>query len=146
MNLPYISIPLICSMLAWFPGSPIMDSWGWGYINTFLSLCLSFICLSPSTSQTLLTSYSLSPPSLPPCIHLASLPPSFPPSEQESLKQKLVEEDREEVRSWRRGDDTLANLKYVAGVDISFIKESPNHACAMVTVLSFPHLKVGWSE
>ena len=57
------------------------------------------------------------------------------------MKLKLLEEDSEEVQSWfTKG---LAPLQYIAGVDISFVKDSPNHsACAMLTILTFPSLEV----
>ena len=63
-------------------------------------------------------------------------------SEQEKLKSQLVEEDTVEVKSWQAGDELFGNLKYVAGVDISFEKKNPDHACAMLTILSFPELIV----
>ena len=62
--------------------------------------------------------------------------------EQSELKSRLQVEDSAEVLSWRRGEDLLAGLRYVAGVDISFVKESPHLACAMLVVLSFPELEV----
>lgn len=63
--------------------------------------------------------------------------------EQEQLKSQLVEMDSDDVRSWRKGDNPFANLQHIAGVDISFEKEHPTHACAMLAILSFPDLKVG---
>ena len=51
--------------------------------------------------------------------------------------------DSGEVLSWRLDKDRFSGLHHVAGVDISFVKESPNQACAMITVLNFPELKVG---
>ena len=63
-------------------------------------------------------------------------------SEQEKLKSQLIEEDSDEVKSWHTGGELFGNLKYIAGVDISFEKENPNHACAMLTILSFPELTV----
>lgn len=62
--------------------------------------------------------------------------------EQSELKLRLQVEDSPEVLSWRRGKDLLADLHYVAGVDISFVKQSPHLACTMLVVLSFPELKV----
>ena len=63
---------------------------------------------------------------------------------QDELKLKLMEKDGEEVAGWRTdGDDNpYAKLQRVAGVDISFNKDSPNQACAMLCVLSFPRLEV----
>ena len=69
-------------------------------------------------------------------------PCAFGDSEQLELQSRLQVEDSPEVLSWRRGKDLLAGLHYVAGVDISFVKESPNLACAMLAVLSFPELEV----
>jgi len=37
-----------------------------------------------------------------------------------------------------------SELRYVAGVDISFIKNDPVNACAALVVLSFPDLQVVW--
>lgn len=59
------------------------------------------------------------------------------------MKLKLVEVDSREVRCWRKGDDPFAGLHHIAGVDISFEKDSPtSRACAMLTVLAFPSLEV----
>ncbi len=66
-------------------------------------------------------------------------------SEQDELKARLVEVDSEEVLSWRSVDDQFSQLHHVAGVDISFGKESPSQACAMITILNFPQLEVGKS-
>lgn len=66
--------------------------------------------------------------------------------EQENLKSQLVEIDSDEVKSWRKGADPFSDLQHVAGVDISFDKEHPTHACAMLAILSFPDLKVWRSE
>ena len=62
--------------------------------------------------------------------------------EQEELKQRLVVEDGEEVCSWEEDTRPFTHLTTVAGVDISFDKDHPNHACAMLSVLSYPQLKV----
>lgn len=61
---------------------------------------------------------------------------------QEKLKLKLIESDSEEVLSWRKDDDPFLSLHHVGGVDISFDKDKPDQACAMLTVLSFPALQV----
>lgn len=55
---------------------------------------------------------------------------------------KLLERDSEEVASWSDGEDAYAELHHIGGVDISFDKETPNSACAMLCVLSFPPLEV----
>ncbi len=57
------------------------------------------------------------------------------------LKGQLIAADSPEVRSWRVGLDPFANLQYVGGVDISFVK-GKDDACAMLVVLSYPDLKV----
>ena len=62
--------------------------------------------------------------------------------EQEELKQRLVVEDGEEVWSWEEDTRPFTHLTTVAEVDISFDKDHPNHACAMLSVLSYPQLKV----
>ena len=53
-----------------------------------------------------------------------------------------MEIDSDEVKSWNKGADPFSDLRHVAGVDISFDKEHPTHACAMLAILSFPDLKV----
>ncbi len=63
-------------------------------------------------------------------------------SEQEELKLRLVEVDSDEVLSWGSADGLFSQLRHVAGVDISFMKESPNQACAMISILNFPQLEV----
>ena len=51
-------------------------------------------------------------------------------------------EDGEEVASWEGDTLPFARLTTIAGVDISFDKAHPDHACAMLTVLTYPQLKV----
>ena len=68
-------------------------------------------------------------------------PPHHLCREQEELKARLVEEDCAAVRDWARGEDPFASLRYVAGVDISFEKDQPDHACAMVVVMELPALE-----
>ena len=58
------------------------------------------------------------------------------------MKIQVIEEDGEEVCSWRSGEDAFVKLRYVAGVDISFDKDHSSHACAMLVVLTFPSLEV----
>ena len=62
--------------------------------------------------------------------------------EQEELKEKLEVEDSEEVTGWEEDTLPFTHLTTIAGVDISFDKTDPNHACAMLAVLSYPQLKV----
>ena len=62
--------------------------------------------------------------------------------EQEKLKDRLEVEDGEEVASWESDTLPFAHLTTIAGVDISFDKAHPDHACAMLAVLSYPQLKV----
>ena len=38
-----------------------------------------------------------------------------------------------------------SNLNLIGGVDISFVKDDPDHACACLVVLSFPKLEVCFS-
>ena len=65
-------------------------------------------------------------------------------SEQECLKQELSEKDSPEVDSWQGPDGgRFSKLRLVGGVDISFNKDNPEEACAIVVVLSFPQLQVG---
>ena len=61
--------------------------------------------------------------------------------EQTFLKSHLITADSPEVHSWKVGHDPFAKLKYIGGVDISFVK-GKDDACAMVVVLSYPELKV----
>ncbi len=63
-------------------------------------------------------------------------------SEQEELKLRLVEVDSEAVLSWGSAEGLFSQLHHVAGVDISFMKESPIQACAMISILNFPQLEV----
>ena len=63
----------------------------------------------------------------------------------------MVTVDSPEVLAWcgdLDSDDSFRfnGLRYVGGVDISFKKETPNEACAMLVVLSFPELKVWYDE
>ena len=62
--------------------------------------------------------------------------------EQEKLKTLLVEEDSPEVLSWRTDKGKFDLLRYVGGVDISFDKDCPSRACAVLAVLAFPSLEV----
>ena len=55
-----------------------------------------------------------------------------------------MEVDSEEVLQWGSAEGMFSQLHHVAGVDISFMKESPNQACAMISILNFPQLEVRW--
>lgn len=56
--------------------------------------------------------------------------------EQLELKKKLVCED---CISWGESTDKpFSNLRLIAGVDMSFVKDDLTHACACLVVLSFP--------
>ena len=46
------------------------------------------------------------------------------------------------VMQWEEDTLPFIHLTTIAGVDISFHKAHPDHACAMLTVLKFPQLKV----
>jgi deoxyinosine 3'endonuclease (endonuclease V) len=69
--------------------------------------------------------------------------------EQDHLKKKMLIED---VDDWSRHRITpdmadqfqcMTPLKYVGGVDISFVKGDNVNACAALVVLSYPELEVG---
>ncbi|KAE9238767.1 hypothetical protein PF004_g8228 [Phytophthora fragariae] len=67
-------------------------------------------------------------------------------AEQLQLKTKLIEMD---VVQWQLSGATPSDettdckvLKRVAGVDISFLKGSSEHACASIVVLEYPSLSV----
>ena len=62
--------------------------------------------------------------------------------EQDELKERLEIEDDEEVMSWEEDTLPFTHLTTIGGVDISFDKTHPDHACAMLTVLKYPQLKV----
>ena len=62
--------------------------------------------------------------------------------EQELLKSQLSQEDSNEVLNWQKGHNRFDGLHHVAGVDISFSKDNPDSACAMLAILSYPDLKV----
>ncbi|XP_078620923.1 endonuclease V-like [Branchiostoma floridae x Branchiostoma japonicum] len=66
--------------------------------------------------------------------------------EQVLLKEKLLEQDTEE---WQHTEDDTAlfhGLKYVAGLDLSYTKESSENACASLVVMSYPDLTVVYSD
>ena len=58
------------------------------------------------------------------------------------MKAQMITEDTPKVLLWRGEASLFAGLHYVGGVDISFRKESPDQACAMLVVLSYPELEV----
>ena len=76
------------------------------------------------------------------CTVILMLMKSSPCREQELLKSQLLQEDSSEVQSWRKGDDLFDGLHHVAGVDISFSKDNPDNACAMLAILTYPELEV----
>ena len=61
-------------------------------------------------------------------------------AEQNELKARLVETDSASCLQKQEGE--FPQLKFVGGVDISFLKNDPEKAVACVAVLSFPELKV----
>lgn len=67
---------------------------------------------------------------------------TFSYRQQCELKKKLITVD---VRDWF-DDEKKIRLKYVGGVDISFMKNDKEHACAALVVLSLPKLEVSWYE
>ena len=68
--------------------------------------------------------------------------------EQMELKRKLITHDTE---SWqevlRQSDEAQESaLKYVGGVDISFVKNDAVNACAALIILSYPDLEVVYED
>ncbi|CAH3105756.1 unnamed protein product [Pocillopora meandrina] len=64
--------------------------------------------------------------------------------EQIELKEKLV---RKDCIIWGEStNNPFSNLNLIGGVDISFVKDDPDHACACLVVLSFPELKVLYED
>uniref|UniRef100_H3CMA6 Endonuclease V n=1 Tax=Tetraodon nigroviridis TaxID=99883 RepID=H3CMA6_TETNG len=63
-------------------------------------------------------------------------------SEQDRLRQRLLEEDTE---AWQR-DRNFSGLERVAGVDLSYIKGDHVNACAQLVVLSYPQLEVVYED
>lgn len=62
--------------------------------------------------------------------------------EQLELKEKLSTDDSPEVLSWKEGTNKFKRLKFVGGVDISFIKGDEVNACAMLVILEYPSLNL----
>ena len=60
--------------------------------------------------------------------------------EQTLLKSQQITADSPEVHSWKVGHDSFAKLKYIGGVDISFVK-GKDDACSMLVVLSYPEFR-----
>lgn len=64
-------------------------------------------------------------------------------SQQTELKKRLVQEDRLDfLVKDVDGKPDVDGLRYIGGVDISFIKGNEVDACAALVILSFPELKV----
>ena len=63
--------------------------------------------------------------------------------EQSLLRAKLITED---TAPWQlSGEETghsPAGLKYIGGVDLSFVKGDNVNACASLVILNFPELEV----
>jgi len=59
--------------------------------------------------------------------------------EQELLKQQLIQIDNFD---WSLDGSNGTPLKYIGGVDISFVKESETDACACLVVLSWPDCQI----
>ena len=72
-------------------------------------------------------------------------------SVQESLKQKLILED---CFTWTISSPDMSsvensrenNLKFIGGVDVSFLKEDPSMACAALVVVDAETLDVVHEE
>ncbi|XP_017292333.1 endonuclease V [Kryptolebias marmoratus] len=63
-------------------------------------------------------------------------------SEQERLRQQVVEDDTED---WQRTPG-FSGLKRLGGVDLSFIKGDEINACAQLVVLSYPDLELLYED
>eukprot|EP00039_Didymoeca_costata_P029205 m.23644 g.23644 ORF g.23644 m.23644 type:complete len:267 (+) comp7525_c0_seq2:237-1037(+) len=61
-------------------------------------------------------------------------------TEQQALAERLITID--DHKTW----DLDKGLRYIGGVDISFVKDNNVDACAMVSVLEYPSLKVVRTE
>lgn len=59
--------------------------------------------------------------------------------EQLKLKESLVLADKFD---WSIGTNQTNTIKYIGGVDISFVKGNEVDACAALVVLSYPDLEV----
>ena len=55
------------------------------------------------------------------------------------LKSKLITHDD---FTWKLDPEDPSALKYIGGVDISFIKDNDVDACASLVVLSYPAFEV----
>lgn len=64
--------------------------------------------------------------------------------EQIELKEKLVTDNC--IKWGVSSDEPFSELNLIGGVDISFPKGDPDHACACLIVLSFPELKVVYED
>ena len=64
--------------------------------------------------------------------------------EQDELKQRLVLQDTENWQQERALHDGSKpdSLKYIGGVDISFVKGDNVNACAALIIVNFPELEV----
>lgn len=58
--------------------------------------------------------------------------------QQQEMKMKVVLKDDD--LSFHA--DTLTSLRFVAGADISFVKDDGVNACAALVILNFPELEV----
>jgi len=61
--------------------------------------------------------------------------------EQLELKKQLIMED-DFPWQWKESKEGKEELKYIGGVDISFVKENEEDACASLVVLSYPAFEV----
>ncbi|XP_077870569.1 endonuclease V-like [Saccoglossus kowalevskii] len=61
---------------------------------------------------------------------------------QDELKTKLITENTEEWQSMK----CFEGLKYIGGVDLSFVKGDDVNACACLVVCSFPDLEVLYTD
>lgn len=76
---------------------------------------------------------------------IQSSPDEKLPEPTEEIREKWIKE-QEEIRSkilvLSDGDGDISDIKKVAGVDISFVKNSDIDACVAVVVLEYPSLRV----
>lgn len=68
-------------------------------------------------------------------------------SEQLQLKKQMIKHDSQEVTQMLtiEGYTSCQEIFYIAGMDISFIKDNHVDACAALVIISYPELKVNIS-
>lgn len=67
--------------------------------------------------------------------------------EQHNLKQRVVLGDVDDwCKTWSSTEKVFTGVTYVGGVDISFVKEDNDIACAALAVVSYPDLSLVYSK